>query len=79
MAKNLSKYFRLKFATIPKQANNDMLTRVSFKLFKVEKVGSFRGDPIKKTELIANAVKTLPDVSGGKYLPTKAENWERQK
>lgn len=64
MAKNLSKYFRLKFATIPKQANNDMLTRVSFKLFKVEKVGSFRGDPKKKTELIANAVKTLPDVSG---------------
>ena len=66
MAKNLSKYFRHKFALKPKHANDNMLTKVSFKVFKVENVPSFKGSPDKKNGLIANAIKT-PDLSGGKY------------
>lgn len=58
MAKNLSKYFRHKFAIMPKQSNPHMLTHVSFKVFKVENVPSFKGSPDKKTELIALATNT---------------------
>ena len=66
MAKNLSKYFRHKFAIKPKHANDNMLTNVSFKVFKVKNVPSFKGSPDKKNELIAKAIQTT-DLSGGKY------------
>ena len=64
MATNLAKYFRLKFALIPKEPNNNMLQKVSFKVFKIENVPPFKNDPDKKTDLKARAVKT-PDLFGG--------------
>lgn len=64
MATNLSKYFRLKFALIPKKPDNNMLRNVTFKVFKIENVPPFKNDPDKKTELKARAVET-PDLFGG--------------
>ena len=65
MAKNMSKYFRVKFAlNNPRPPDADMLRNVSFKVFKVENVPPFRNEPDKKTELKAQAVKT-DDLFGG--------------
>lgn len=64
MAKNLAKYFRIKFALRPKQPDKAMLQNVSFKIFKVENVPPFKNDPDKRTELKARAVQT-PDLCGG--------------
>ena len=58
VSKNLSKYFRYKFAIEPKPSNGNMLENVSFKVFKVTNVQSYKDAPDKKTELIANAIKT---------------------
>ncbi|XP_078353455.1 uncharacterized protein LOC144638138 [Oculina patagonica] len=64
MAKNMAKYFRVKFARNPRPPDLDMLRNVSFKVFKVENVPNFRNDPDKKTELKAQAVET-DDLFGG--------------
>ena len=64
MMKNLSKYFRYKFAIQPKCSNKNMLENVSFKVFKIENVPSWKGAPDKRTELIAEATKTH-DLYGG--------------
>lgn len=64
MATNLSKYFRVTFALIPRPPDRDMLQNVSFKVFKVENVPPYRNDPDKKTELKARAVETA-DLYGG--------------
>ena len=59
MAKNLSKYFHYKFAMEPKPSNGNMLAEsVSFEVFKVENVPSYKDAPDKKTALIAEATKT---------------------
>ena len=67
MLKNLAKYFRHKFAIGRKWTNDRMLKNVSFKLFKVENVPSFKGSPGKKNELINEAIKTGDLYSGGMY------------
>ena len=72
MATNLSKYFRVKFALIPKPPDCEMLHNVSFKVFKVENVPPFKNDPDKKTELKARAVET-PDLFGGKEAHRRGE------
>ena len=64
MATNLAKYFRVKFALIPRPPDGTMLHNVSFKVFKVENVPPFKNDPDKKTELKALAVET-PDLFAG--------------
>ena len=67
MLKNLAKYFRHKFAIGRKWTNDRMLKNVSFKVFKVENVPSFKGLPVKKNELINEAIKTGDLYSGGMY------------
>lgn len=64
MLKNLAKYFRHKFAIGRKWTNDRMLKNVSFKVFKVENVPSFKGSPGKKNELINEAIKTGDLYSG---------------
>ena len=66
MAKNLSKYFRHRFAIRQKPSNAHTLTNVTFKVFKVEKVPSYKGLPDKKTELIQKATNT-EDLYGGTF------------
>lgn len=66
MAKNMAKYFRVKFARNPRPPDLDMLRNVSFKVFKVENVPPFRNDPDQKTELKARAVET-DDLFGGNF------------
>ena len=66
MLKNLAKYFRHKFAIGRKWTNDRMLKNVSFKVFKVENVPSFKGSPGKKNELINEAIKT-GDLYSGMY------------
>ena len=70
MAKNMSKYFRVKFAVKPREPDRDMLRNVSFKVFKVENVPPFRTDPDMKTELKAQAVETA-DLFGGNIAHKK--------
>ena len=57
MMKNLSKYFRHKFAISPKCSDSDMLKNVTFEVFKIEKVPSFKDSVDKKNELIEQAIQ----------------------
>ena len=66
MAKNLSKFFRVKFGILPREPDHKILRNVSFKVFKVENVTPFKNNPDKKTELKALAVQT-PDVFEGNH------------
>ena len=64
MMKNLSKYFRHKFAISPKCSDPDMLKNVTFEVFKIEKVPSFKDSVHKKNELIEQAIQK-GDLYGG--------------
>ena len=64
MAKNLSKYFRVNFAVKRRPPDHEMLSNISFKVFKVKNVPPFRNDADKETELTAQAVETA-DLFGG--------------
>ena len=64
MMKNLSKYFRHKFAISPKFSDPDMLKNVTFEVFKIENVQSFKDSVDKKNELIELAIQK-GDLSSG--------------
>ena len=64
MMKNLSKYFRHKFAISTKCSDPDMLKNVTFEVFKIEKVPSFKNSVDKKNELIEQAIQK-GDLYGG--------------
>ena len=57
MMKNLSKYFRHKFAISPKCSDPDMLKNVTFEVFKIENVPSFKDSVDKKNRLIDQAIQ----------------------
>ena len=63
MMKNLSKYFRHKFAISPKCADPDKLD-VTFEVFKIENVPSFKDSVDKKNELIHQAIQKGDRYSG---------------
>ena len=64
MMKNLSKYFRHKFAISPKCSDPGMLRNVTFEVFKIENVPSFKDSVDKKNRLIHQAIQKGDRYSG---------------